>query len=142
MPTNLAFPTVPEMAPAAAPSEPARLTVGELARAVSRLAVDAGRWCHLVRFDDDRPMSVEPPGDVAIRLTTWPPGFRSAPDGPDAATQVIMVLAGELEEHAISPRGAATRSLRPNRVRVHGSGHVHELFNPGPTYAISLHACA
>jgi hypothetical protein len=53
-----------------------------------------------------------------------------------------MVLAGELEERTISPGGAVSRPLLPNRVRVHGRGHVHELFNPGPTYAIVIHAYA
>jgi hypothetical protein len=148
IPMNLALATVPEMTPSAppAPTGPSVPTIGELARAVSELAVDPGRWCHLVRFDRDRPVSVDPragtPDGIGIRLTTWPPGYRSAPDEHDAVTRVVMVLAGELEEHTISSAGAAMRPLRPNRVRVHGRGHVHELFNPGPTYAIVVRAYA
>jgi hypothetical protein len=148
MPTDVAFATVPEMVPGgASATAPARFapTVGELARTVSELAVDAGRWCHLARFDGDHPVSVDPeravPG-IGVRLTTWPPGHRGTPDGSGAVTRVLMVLAGELEERTISPGGAVSRPLLPNRVRVHGRGHVHELFNPGPTYAIVIHAYA
>lgn len=114
-------------------------TVGQLAASLRDLAERPADWWGLIRFDPAAPTRVRL--DDARWLTTWPPGYRT--DVHDHAdTEVTTVIAGELVEVTISEAGVAERPLRANRVRVHGGGHTHELHNPGPAYAITLHATA
>jgi hypothetical protein len=108
------------------------VTVGRLAGLVREFAARPGDWWHLVRFDG---VPVRLPGERDVWLHAWPPGHRAAPDA-----DVLAVLAGELSERTITDRGVAERALRANRIRVYGGGHARELVNPGPAFAVSLHA--
>ena len=110
------------------------LTVGRLAGLVREVAARPTYWWHLARFDGT-PVPVAAAHD--LWLSAWPPGHRAAPDAA-----VLTVLAGELLEQMITPQGVAERALRANRIRVYGSGNPRELVNPGPGYALSLHATA
>lgn len=116
---------VPDLTMRGAPSPyappPAR-TVGRLAGLVSEVAASPDRWWHLVRFDGV-PVCL----DGGLRLSVWPPGHRA-----DPGADVLLVLAGELT--------AGTRAVRAGRVHVRGGGRPWELTNPGPGYAIALHA--
>jgi hypothetical protein len=125
-------------------------TIGQLAAQLWDLAGRPADWWHLITFNPAEPSCVRlegesagrvegrPPG-VAVWLTTWPPGYRTdVHDHSD--TEVSTMVAGELVEVTMSADGVAERPLRTNRVRVHGGGHTHELHNPGPSYAITLHA--
>ncbi|GAA4144461.1 cysteine dioxygenase [Actinomadura keratinilytica] len=117
-------------------------TVGQLAARVGALAARPAEWWHLVRFEPGRPVRVPLDGGddgVQLWLTTWPPGHRTDVHDHDGV-EVSTVLAGELAEVSISADGVTERPLRANRVRVRGSARTHELTNPGPAYAISLHA--
>jgi hypothetical protein len=119
----------------ASPYVPApALTVGRLAGLVREVAARPGEWWHLVRFDG---VPVPLAAECELWLSAWPPGHRA-----DLDAQVLAVLAGELAERTITGQGVAERTLRANRVRVYGAGHPRELVNPGPAYAISLHATA
>lgn len=106
-------------------------TVGQLAARVRDLAGRPGEWWGLVRFDAAAPVHV--PLDGGTWLTTWPPGHGGTVHG-----QVSTLIAGELAEVTITGRGVTERVLRANRVRVHGGPHA--LTNPGPAFAVSLHA--
>ncbi|TDB82020.1 hypothetical protein E1264_31935 [Actinomadura sp. KC216] len=53
--------------------------------------------------------------------------------------QVSTLIAGELAEVTIAACGVTERPLRANRVRVHGGPHA-TLTNPGPAFAVSIHA--
>lgn len=108
-------------------------TVGQLAARVRDLAGRPAEWWRLVRFDAAGPVHL--PLDGQTWLTTWPPGH-----GGTIRAQVSTLIAGELAEVTITARGVTERPLRANRVRVHASGHTHELHNPGPAFAITLHA--
>ncbi|GLW65704.1 hypothetical protein Arub01_39480 [Actinomadura rubrobrunea] len=116
-------------------------TVGQLAARVGELAARPAEWWHLVRFEPNRPVRVPLDGGDGVRLwlTTWPPGYRTDVHGHDGV-EVSTLLAGELAEVSISADGVTERPLRANRVRVRGAARAHELTNPGPAYAISLHA--
>ncbi|MFC9969291.1 cysteine dioxygenase [Spirillospora sp. NPDC127200] len=116
-------------------------TVGQLAARIRALAARPADWWPTVRFDPAAPVRVRLDAVEGVRLwlTTWPPGHRT--DVHDhAGTEVSTVLAGELAEIKIDGDGVTERPLRANRVRVHGGGHTHELTNPGPAYAVTLHA--
>ncbi len=108
------------------------LTVGRLAGLIRALSARPGDWWALARFDG---VPVRLPGEPALWLTSWAPGQRTAP-----VADVLAVLAGELSERMLTGRGVAERTLRANRVRVYGGADPHELVNPGPGYALSLHA--
>lgn len=114
------------------------LTVGRLAALVRQVASRPGAWWHLVRFDG-APVAVPPPvpASCELWLSAWPPGHRADPHAG-----VLAVLAGELAERALTAEGVAERTLRANRVRVYGADRPRELVNPGPSFAISLHATA
>ncbi|MBC6456952.1 cysteine dioxygenase [Actinomadura sp. HBU206391] len=125
-------------------------TVGRLAALIHEHMARPADWWHLVRFDAAQPVRTRLDGteDIELWLTVWPPGHRTHLHDHDA-TPVAMLVAGELTEVAISPDGATERPLRINRARVFarkapsgspGEGRLHELANPGPTYAITLHA--
>ncbi|GAA2634304.1 cysteine dioxygenase [Actinomadura fulvescens] len=116
-------------------------TVGQLATRIHDLTARPGDWWHLVRFSFDGPVRVrlDEVDGIQLWLTTWPPGHRT--DVHDhAGTEVSTIIAGELAEVRITAEGVTERPLRANRVRVHGGGRTHELTNPGPAYAITLHA--
>lgn len=117
-------------------------TVGQLAARIHDLAGRPGDWWRLVGFDPTAPVRVPlaETGGVRLWLTTWPPCHRTDLHDHGDRTEVTMLAAGELTEVTILPGGVTERSLRPNRVRVHGGGHTHELHNPGPAYAITIHA--
>ena len=116
-------------------------TVGQLAARIGELAGRPADWWHLVRLDPSGPSRVTLAGTdgVLLWLTTWPPGHRTDRHDP-GVTEVSTVIAGELSEISIAPDGVTERPLRANRVRVHGGGHTHELHNPGPAFAITIHA--
>lgn len=116
-------------------------TVGRLAALVHEHTTRPDAWWHLVRFDPAAPVRVPLDGGaegVALWLTAWPPGHRTEPHEHDAG-EVVTLIAGELAEVTITPRGASERRLAVGRVRVHGGGHLHELANPGAAYAVTLH---
>lgn len=108
-------------------------TVGQLAARVRELAGRPDEWWRLVRFDGDRPRDI--PLDDATWLTTWPPGHGGTVHG-----RVSTLIAGELAVVTLTERGVTERPLRANRVRVHGGPQA--LTNPGPAFAVSLHAGA
>ncbi|MFI0370221.1 cysteine dioxygenase [Actinomadura sp. 1N219] len=108
-------------------------TVGQLAARISDLAGRPAEWWRLVGFDASGPVHVELADQVW--LTTWPPGHGGTVHG-----QVSTLIAGELAEVTIAECGVTERPLRANRVRVHGGPHA--LTNPGPAFAVSLHAGA
>jgi hypothetical protein len=116
-------------------------TVGQLAARVGELAGRPADWWHLVLLDPAglRQVPLTGPDGIRLWLTTWPPGHRADLHG-HGVTEVSTVIAGELTEITIAPEGVTERPLRANRVRVHAGGHTHELHNPGPAFAITLHA--
>ncbi|MFB4313502.1 cysteine dioxygenase [Actinomadura sp. 21ATH] len=115
-------------------------TVGQLAERIHALSARPGEWWHRARFEEG-PVRVplDEVDGVRLWLTTWPPGHRTDVH-VHTGTEVSTVIAGELAEVKITGAGVTERPLRTNRVRVHGGGRTHELTNPGPAYAITLHA--
>ncbi|WP_026415501.1 cysteine dioxygenase [Actinomadura oligospora] len=116
-------------------------TVGQLASRIRDLAARPDGWWHLVGFDPAGPVRVplDDVDGVRLWLTTWPPAHRTGVHD-HVATEVSILIAGELVEVSIAEEGVAERPLRANRVRVHGGTHTHELTNAGPAFAITLHA--
>jgi len=112
-------------------------TIGQLAALVQATAADPDSWWPEVRFDPSARVRVQL--DNGLWLITWPPGFRLPAHDHGGATQILSVIAGELAEVAVGDDGAVQRPLRANRVRVQTGDQMHEVVNPGTTFAITLH---
>ncbi|MFD0685525.1 cysteine dioxygenase [Actinomadura fibrosa] len=114
-------------------------TVGQLAARLGELAARPAGWWRLVGFDAV-PVKIllDELDGVRVWLTTWPPGHRTRVHD-HTGTAVSTLIAGELAEVVIASDGVTERPLRANRVRVHGS-RTHAFSNPGPAFAVSLHA--
>ena len=135
----------PRPGPAAAP------TVGELARQIRLVTAAPQQWWQLARFDPERAVRVPVPSDGPgeVWLLTIPPaapGARAhgewALDGGECGCEVVTVVAGEVTERAIGDCGVATSPLLPGKIRVHGTGQLHEVSNRSGGYTVSLHARA
>jgi hypothetical protein len=111
---------------------PARLTTGQLAAELTRLAAAPQRWWDLVRFNPDRPARIAVPAPFEAWLQVIPPG-QAAECRCELATQI----AGDATEESA---GAAARPLRPGRVRVHAPGSRHVIRSAGHGYSVTLHA--
>lgn len=134
------------------PAGPAT-TIGELVRQLRLVTAAPERWWGLVRFDPGRPVRVSLPmdGPAEAWLMIIPP---SAPatskdaggDGGwaegDCGCEVVTVVAGEVTEQAIGDGGVATTPLVPGKMRVHGSGQLHQVVNRSAGYTVSVHARA
>lgn len=120
------------------------VTVGRLAGLVRAAAADPAQWWHLARFDPRRRVHVRLPAEPGCELwlVTTPPGYSGEQHNDRPGCEALTVVAGELSERAITAAGVADLPLRPNRVRVHGRGHLHDTVNPGSSYAVSLCAHA
>jgi hypothetical protein len=119
-------------------------TVGRLARQLHLITAAPERWSALVRFDPLRPVRVSIPADRSCELWLMiiPPPVRGRCVGDEAecGCEVVTVVAGEVTEQAINACGAATTSLLPGKVRVHGRGQLHQVTNRSVSYAVSVHA--
>ena len=137
-----------------APAVSATPTAGELARQLRLITAAPERWWGLVRFDPERPvrvsipvegpaevwfMIIPPPADGGPAQGGWP-GDDSA--GGGCGCEVVAVVAGEVTEQVIGDGGVATAPLLPGKMRVHGSGQLHQVINRSAGYTVSVHARA
>lgn len=123
------------------PHDQPATTVGELARQLRLITAAPERWRGLVRFDPERPVRVSIPvgGPAEAWLMIIPPlGY----DASDCGCEVVTVVAGEVTEQVIGDGGVATAPLLPGKVRVHGSGQLHQVINRSAGYTVSVHARA
>jgi hypothetical protein len=113
----------------------ARMTLGTLARELRAIAATPERWWSLVRFDQDRSVTimVEERASYSAWLVVLPPGDA----GQACDCEAVTMIAGEATEGTGSSDGAI---LRPGPVRVHGGRHT--LRGQGAGYSVSLHARA
>jgi len=137
---QLADPFIPAQPAAAVPR-----TDGRIAGDLADLAATPQRWWDLVRFDSAGPARIPVPDAPGTWLLVLPPGAAADCDCAQATA-----LAGEAVE-AAGPRraaggqpgaAAASRPLRPGRVRVHGTRAPHRVRAAGPGYSVTLHWAA
>lgn len=150
---RLADPLVPAQHATAAPR-----TDGRIAGDLAELAATPQRWWDLVRFDERGPLCIPLPDAPGTWLLVLPPGTTA-----DCDCLQATALAGEAVELTRAAAGAAgasgigevssatrlpcselnaaeeTRSLRPGRVRVHGTRTPHRMRTVGPGYSVTLH---
>jgi hypothetical protein len=135
------------------PTASARLTTGQLAAELSRLAAAPQRWWDLVRFNPDRPARIAVPASFEAWLLVIPPG-QVAECRCELATQVAgdaieEPASGTAESQAAGnaagaaragSRAPAARRLRQGRVLVHAPGSQHAIRGAGHGYSVTLHA--
>jgi hypothetical protein len=155
---NADLSVAPEIAQLAAPltlgpssrrAESARLTTGQLATALSRLAAAPQRWWDLVRFNPDRLALVAVPAPFEAWLLVIPPGqaaecrcgmvIQIAGDATEEAGRIVAAGAGPGAGTA-GARASAARPLRQGRVLVHAPGSWHVIRGAGHGYSVTLHA--
>lgn len=130
-------PEIARLATAIVPAQPDQArprTDGRVAGDLADLAAAPERWWDLVRFDPDGPLRIPLPGTPGAWLLVVPPGSAA-----DCDCHQATALAGEAVE---ATADAATRPLRPGRVRVHGARTTHRLRSAGHGYSVTLHAAA
>jgi hypothetical protein len=114
----------------------APMTLGALSRELRTIAATPERWWGLVRFEQDRSVTivVEECPSYRAWLVVLPPGD----PGQACDCEVATMIAGEACETTEGTGDGAV--LRPGPVRVHGGRHG--LRGQGTGYSISLHARA
>jgi hypothetical protein len=115
----------------------ARLTTGQLASELTRLAAAPERWWDLVQFNPDRPARIAVPASFEAWLLVIPPG-QAAECRCVLGTQ-IAGDAVEVPGDGAGPAGVA-RQLRQGRVLVHAPGNQHVIRSAGHGYSVTLHA--
>jgi hypothetical protein len=164
---NLDLSVAPEIAQLIGPAGPPgpglpagpTATIGELARQLRLITAAPERWWGLVRFDPERPVRAGIPldGPAEAWLMIIPPSAQAVSkdrggdrgrdrgrDGGwaagDCGCEVVTVVAGEVTEQAIGGGGVATTPLLPGKMRVHGTGQLHQVINRSAGYTVSVHA--
>lgn len=109
------------------------------------LATRRDVWPSEIRFDPDRRWYTRLPLDEAAQswLLSWLPGQGTGLHDHGDAAGVFVVVEGELRETCVtgSDRGMCetVRTFTAGQARPFGSHHVHDVVNPGPAPAVSLH---
>lgn len=120
--------------------------LGHPVRLAMRVATERHRWRHLLRYDPDERFAALISADSAqeVWLLSWLPGQRAGLHDHGTATGAFTVVHGALTE-SVARRDAAhgavesMHTLEAGQSRVFGPGYVHEVTNPGPDPAASMH---
>jgi hypothetical protein len=131
----------------------ARLTTGQLAAELSRLAAAPQRWWDLVRFNPDRPARIAVPASFEAWLLVIPPGqvaecrcelatqiAGDSTEEPASVTAASAAAASAVGAARAGSRASAARQLRQGRVLVHAPGSQHAIRSAGHGYSVTLHA--
>jgi predicted metal-dependent enzyme (double-stranded beta helix superfamily) len=111
-----------------------------LAGLAAGIAQDRGRWKNAVRFDPEHRYYalLERTPEYEAWLLTWVPGQHTGIHDHGNAAGAFAVVRGTLEE-SIYRASHVVRTFERGRVRAFGKAHVHDLGNPGPIPAVSIH---
>lgn len=105
------------------------------------LAADADRWRRLLRYDPHERFTVlvERTDDQEIWLMSWLPGQSTDLHDHGDATGAFTVVVGSLSERVVRDSVEVLHPLIAGQSRVFGPGYVHQVGNPGPDPAVSIH---
>jgi predicted metal-dependent enzyme (double-stranded beta helix superfamily) len=111
--------------------------LNDLARGIAQ---DDARWRRAVRFDPEHRYYalLERSPEHEVWLLTWVPGQRTGIHDHGRASGAFIVVQGKLQE-SVYPAGGNEHTVDRGRVRAFGPSHIHDLGNPGPVPAISIH---
>lgn len=124
---------------------PADLLSRHPVRTALEFAADRSRWRNLLRYDPDERCAVllDTVGGHEVWLCSWLPGQLTGPHDHGHTTGAFTVVSGRLVEKVRRDQGppppAPGISVEAGQSRVFGPGYVHDVANPGPDPAISVH---
>jgi predicted metal-dependent enzyme (double-stranded beta helix superfamily) len=115
-----------------------------LARIVSSMVQDPGRWLSLVRYDEASRWyaRLELADDYEVWLLSWLPGQQTGFHDHGSSAGAFAVTLGSLSERGVRagrPQLSA-RSVMPGGVRTFGPRYLHDVRNEGSQPAVSIHA--
>lgn len=120
---------------------PVRVAVGH--------AANRDGWRHLLRYDPDERFAtlIERSDDQEVWLMSWLPGQRTDLHDHADTSGAFTVVSGRLTEVVARPNaverpgavGVDVNELHVGQSRVFGPGYVHQVHNPGPDPAVSIH---
>lgn len=109
-------------------------------------ALDRDRWRHLLRYDPDERWAalLDSTPDFEVWLLSWLPGQHTEVHDHGGAVGAFTLVSGQLTERVFrtdrAGRPAETRhDLEVGQSRVFGPGYRHQVHNPGPDPAVSIH---
>lgn len=121
------------------------LTPRQLAAQVRRLIETPADWVTRVRLDPEGRWYEQIPltDRCELWLISWLPGQSTGFHDHGGANGAFGVVWGQLDEHLVPRRGAASpvRAVPAGRVRSFGQHHVHDVRNSSASsVAVSVHA--
>lgn len=136
--------------PPAPSTRPSRPAPAQIAR---RLAATPALWRPLVRFDARERFATRLPAtgdDHEIWLLTWLPGQGTAWHDHGGSAGAFTTVQGVLTEQHATPGthgqpavvAPGVRRLATGAVRPFGAQHIHQVTNPDPSPAVSIHVYA
>ena len=119
-----------------------RLTRDELLMVVGRIAADQSLWRPVVRHDPVRRWygRLHTSPTLEVWLLGWVGGQDTRLHDHGGSLGALTVVSGALTEQRWVGTGLATRRLRAGSSAGFPLGHVHDVGNPDPTPAVSVHA--
>jgi predicted metal-dependent enzyme (double-stranded beta helix superfamily) len=111
-----------------------------LAGLATGIAQNRARWKDAVRFDPDQRYYalLERTPEYEAWLLTWMPGQHTGIHDHGNVAGAFAIVRGTLQE-SVYRASQVVRTFDRGRVRAFGPTHIHDLTNPGPFPAVSIH---
>jgi predicted metal-dependent enzyme (double-stranded beta helix superfamily) len=124
------------------PVAPTPLAASDLVALTRRIAAEVLAGRHPVVVDPDRRWYQRVHGDdvVDVWLISWATEQAAELHDHGGSLGALTVVSGVLTEDLWTAAGLRRRRLVPGRSAGFGLGHVHEVSNPTPAPAVSVHA--
>jgi mannose-6-phosphate isomerase-like protein (cupin superfamily) len=121
---------------------PTPLVLTDLVALTRRVAAEVRAGRHPVVVDPDRRWYARVQGDdyVDVWLISWATEQNAELHDHAGSFGALTVVSGALTETRWTAGGLRGRQLRAGRSVGFGLGHVHDVANPSPTPAVSVHA--
>jgi predicted metal-dependent enzyme (double-stranded beta helix superfamily) len=105
------------------------------------VAADVARWRRLLRYDPHQRFTtlIERTDRQEIWLLSWLPGQGTDLHDHGSATGAFTVVLGALAERVVRDRVEIMHPLAAGQSRVFAPGYLHQVTNPGPDLAVSIH---
>lgn len=121
---------------------PISLGLTDLVALTRRVAAEVHAGRHAVVIDQDRRWYRRIQGDdfVDVWLISWTTEQNAELHDHAGSLGALTVVSGALTETRWTANGLRGRRLRAGRSVGFGAGHVHDVANPSPAPAVSVHA--
>lgn len=127
------------------PTDPTHFSLSQLVDHARAWLRREREWAGLIHFDPAERQRLRLPVEGGAGheawLLSWLPGQGTGLHDHGDSPAVLVVVRGELEEHAVSPYGGPPRQhiVQAGQLRCWAPRHVRSLTNLGPDAAVSLH---